>query len=217
MPTSSSRFSDSGYGESSSYSGGGGLQSGTQLIEDFLTQETVNYNSVLYQEKCEDINSEGRFLGEARNDGTDPELCAENHKFSSAVREKLKHTFGLRSFRPNQLAAINSILLGHDTFVLMPTGGGKSLCYQLPAVLRGGVTVVVSPLVSLIQDQVTKLTGLGILADHMSGEDYGRQQRIYSLMRSNNCGPTLLYVTPEKLSNSGALMSALGSLFKRNK
>ena len=71
MPTSSSRFSDSGYGESSSCSGGGGLQSGTQLIEDFLTQETVNYNSVLYQEKCEDINSEGRFLGEARNDGRD--------------------------------------------------------------------------------------------------------------------------------------------------
>ena len=133
------------------------------------------------------------------------------------MREKLKQTFGLRSFRPNQLAAINSILLGHDTFVLMPTGGGKSLCYQLPAVLRGGVTVVVSPLVSLIQDQVTKLTGLGIAADHMSGEDYGRQQRIYSMMRSTtHCGPTLLYVTPEKLSNSGALMSALGSLYKRN-
>ena len=195
------------------------LHTGTQLIEDFDSQkpETVNYTSMMYQETCDDINTEGRFLGEARNDGNDPDLCSEKHQFSSEVREVLSKTFGLRTFRPNQLPAINSILLNHDTFVLMPTGGGKSLCYQLPASVMGGVTVVVSPLVSLILDQVTKLNGLGISADHLSGEDYYRQQNIFGKMRSNQPGPTLLYVTPEKLSNSNNLTSVLTSLYNRKK
>jgi len=129
------------------------------------------------------------------------------------VREVLSKTFGLRTFKHNQLQAIKSILLNHDTFVLMPTGGGKSLCYQLPAEVLGGVTVVVSPLVSLILDQVTKLNRLGISADHLSGEDCDRQQNIYSQMRSSQPGPTLLYVTPKKLANSGNLTSVLSSLF----
>src|ERR1700730_6671513 len=80
----------------------------------------------------------------------------------------LREVFGFDSFRSQQLAIIEQVIAGGDAVVLMPTGGGKSLCYQVPALLRRGVGVVVSPLIALMKDQVDALQTLGVRAGFLN-------------------------------------------------
>ncbi|KAG1669021.1 hypothetical protein FOA52_000615 [Chlamydomonas sp. UWO 241] len=125
--------------------------------------------------------------------------------------------FGNGAFRPQQREAIDAALHGHDVFVLMPTGGGKSLCYQLPAVVCKGVTVVVCPLLSLMQDQVRALVTHphcgGIPATYMSSQQ-SRAEVVAVLKELSKQAPTckLLYVTPEQIVKSNALGSVLARL-----
>lgn len=142
----------------------------------------------------------------------------EDYPHSPRMLRAFREVFGLKTFRRNQLQAINACLLGNDTFVLMPTGGGKSLCYQLPAVATDGCTVVVSPLLSLITDQVNKLTSLGVRAHQLTGDmTPAQQEQVFAKMSASGqarCQVQLLYVTPEKIHHSDRLQRCFSSLYQ---
>ncbi|HAH98063.1 MAG TPA: DNA helicase RecQ, partial [Verrucomicrobiales bacterium] len=110
----------------------------------------------------------------------------------------LKRFFGYEKFRPLQEEVMRDALSGHDTFVLMPTGGGKSLCYQLSALARGGLTIVVSPLIALMKDQVDALQQTGVAATFLNSTlDVSESRR--RLAGLYNGEYRLLYVAPERL------------------
>jgi ATP-dependent DNA helicase RecQ len=118
---------------------------------------------------------------------------------TGAVTVALKRYFGFDAFRPLQEAIVGDVLAGRDVFALLPTGGGKSLCYQLPAVLTPGLTVVISPLIALMKDQVDALTTAGIAATYLNSSlDYDDvRARVEGLRRG---AYRLLYVAPERLT-----------------
>ncbi|OMO81096.1 DNA helicase, ATP-dependent, RecQ type [Corchorus capsularis] len=120
------------------------------------------------------------------------------------------NVFGISSYRPNQREIINAVMSGRDVLVIMAAGGGKSLCYQLPAILREGIALVVSPLLSLIQDQVMGLTASGIPAFMLTSTTSKEDEKfIYKALERGEGDLRLLYVTPEKISKSKRFMSKL--------
>lgn len=139
------------------------------------------------------------------------------------LRKALKDVFGLADFRPGQLDACLSVMSGKQTFVMFPTGAGKSLCYQLPAVVLPGVTLIVSPLVALMGDQVQALKSRGINADFyastLPAEEKKRiKDALFSSKKILDEGRSyLVYVTPEllgtdQMKNAVNKMSDMGSL-----
>ena len=112
--------------------------------------------------------------------------------------EILKHVFGYSAFRGNQAAVIDELMHGNDALVLMPTGGGKSLCYQIPAILREGVGIIVSPLIALMQDQVQALLQLGVKAAFLNSSlDAAGVRQVEAALLAGELD--MLYVAPERL------------------
>jgi len=110
----------------------------------------------------------------------------------------LKNIFGYDEFRPLQKEIIERTLIGKDSLVLMPTGGGKSICFQISALCFDGITIVVSPLISLMKDQVQTLQSNGIKADFYNSSISSQEQKEI-IHRAINEETQLLYLSPEKL------------------
>jgi ATP-dependent DNA helicase RecQ len=116
-----------------------------------------------------------------------------------SARALLHSVFGFNEFRPGQEEVVRAVLDGEDVLAVMPTGSGKSLCYQLPAITRPGLTLVVSPLIALMRDQVQALTAAGVAAGSLnSSNDPAENARVRALLNSREL--RLLYVAPERLA-----------------
>jgi ATP-dependent DNA helicase RecQ len=127
------------------------------------------------------------------------------------MRRTLRETFGLAKLRPGQAEVIRSVLEGNNTLAIMPTGAGKSLCYQLPSLHLPGTTVVVSPLISLMKDQVDKLEEAGIEAAQLNSA-LTTEEHEENLEQIKTEKSDFIFVTPERFTNQ----EFLGDLRKRD-
>ena len=116
------------------------------------------------------------------------------------AQEALKTYFGYDSFRPGQDTVVSALLSGRDALAIMPTGAGKSLCYQIPALLLPGLTLVISPLISLMQDQVKGLSAAGISAAYINSA-LTENQIAKALQLAAQGSYKIIYVAPERLES----------------
>ena len=129
---------------------------------------------------------------------------SEAERFLGAAREQLASVYGFPGFRPGQEDILKAVFAGEDVLAVMPTGSGKSLLFQLPALARGGLTLVVSPLIALMRDQVAQLRELGIKAAALnSATDPEERRRIFAGLDDRSL--RLLYVAPERLAREDTL------------
>jgi ATP-dependent DNA helicase RecQ len=127
-----------------------------------------------------------------------------------ALKQTMRKVFGLESFRPGQEQVVSAILSGRDTLAIMPTGSGKSLCYQLPGLHLKGTTVIVSPLISLMKDQSDKLQALGFEAPQVNSA-LPKSESEESLEQIED-GADFVFTTPERLTTDAGFVQTLASL-----
>ncbi|XP_023511412.1 mediator of RNA polymerase II transcription subunit 34 isoform X1 [Cucurbita pepo subsp. pepo] len=172
--------------------------------QDNLYQRKSELQSLL--ELCKETEDSVSHTGTSTNS----ENWSGPFKWDSEANDVKLNIFGISTYRANQREIVNAVMSGRDVLVIMAAGGGKSLCYQLPALLYDGLALVVSPLLSLIQDQVMGLAALGISASMLTSATSKEDEKsIYKNLEKGEGNMKILYVTPEKISKSKRFMSKL--------
>lgn len=183
------------------------IQSLLQHQESLLEQQAELQQLIA---SCRDVaahDENGNGPGASKSGGVNWSGSFEWDNRAADIRLNL---FGIKSYRQNQHEIINAVMSGRDVIVIMAAGGGKSLCYQLPAMLRTGTALVISPLLSLIQDQVMGLTALGISASMLTSTTTKDEEKsIYKSLEKGEGDLKILYVTPEKVAKSKRFVSKL--------
>ncbi|XP_070709863.1 ATP-dependent DNA helicase Q1 [Pempheris klunzingeri] len=199
----------------------------TELLQK-QAELTTRKNALLQQleEACDAARpSSSSSLSLSKSSRPDPVMSKQEMQhydgtdfpWSKEVEQHLKNSFHLSKFRPLQLRAINLTMSGKDLFLVMPTGRGKSLCYQLPAVCSKGFTLVVTPLVSLMEDQIMYLTSIDVSAAMLNASSSkGHAKTVMAGMTDPKAPFKLVYVTPEKIAKSKLLMSRLEKAHNAN-
>ena len=194
------QYGHNDYGNSSSGYGGNGGRGG---YSNNGYQDNGGYSNSYDQYSGVSSYAQSQQVGEAKN-----------------VFSELKTMFGHDRFRPGQQEVIENAMRGRDVFVLLPTGGGKSLCYQLPAWCQPGLSVVISPLLALMEDQVQSMVRAGVESVFLNSTQSYEDEQQFIVQRLNQLTPhggiKLLYVTPEKLTHSGMIRGIIQSLSRRN-
>ncbi|KAM6162627.1 LOW QUALITY PROTEIN: ATP-dependent DNA helicase Q1, partial [Erethizon dorsatum] len=153
--------------------------------------------------------------GASKECDSSPAAWNKDFPWSDKVKDVLQNVFKMQKFRPLQLETINATMAGEEVFLVMPTGGGKSLCYQLPALCSDGFTLVICPLISLMEDQLMVLKQLGISATMLNASSSKEHVKwVHAEMVNKNSKLKLIYVTPEKIAKSKMFMSRLEKAYE---
>lgn len=175
-----------------------------QSQEDLLKKKRM-LNSQLLSAETSNIQQNSELFSQDWEKG--------DFTWNADVQSTLR-SFKIDRLRPLQASCINATLSRKDVILIMPTGAGKSLCYQLPAVLSPGLTLIIAPLVSLMEDQLLAVRNLGIESSSLNASSTREDVNLIHSKMTEQCGTLkLLYVTPEKLSKSKRFMSKLEKMY----
>ncbi|KAJ1164916.1 hypothetical protein NDU88_005348 [Pleurodeles waltl] len=180
-----------------------------QVQELLERQQVLLQNKSVLKKKIKQLSEDAEEGASLGNDLAET-WNKEDFPWSQKVKDALNSVFKLDKFRSLQLESINVTMSGKDIFLVMPTGGGKSLCYQLPAVCSDGFTLVICPLVSLMEDQLMVLEQLGVSATSLNASSSKEHVKwVHNEMIDKSSKLKLIYVTPEKIAKSKMFMSKL--------